>query len=1265
MVGSSIGMKATRRLARAMVAALLLLVGGAFGTASAWASIEITAPTPGSYVNDSTPAFNGTSEDLIDEVTLKIYAGTVVDEGSLVQTLTTPFPPTGGTWSLEPTATLSDGVYTAQASQTNTLGETASSEPPDTFAIDTSPPAVSMSPATSPTNDSTPTFSGSAGSATGDIASVTVRIYPGPEASGSPARTFSVSPQEGTWAGAPGLALGDGTYTAQAEQSDEAGNTAVSLPSTFTLDTAAPAVSLSPVTSPTNDSTPSIGGGAGVAAGDRAEVTVRIYPGPEASGSPARTFSVSPQEGTWAGAPGLALGDGTYTAQAEQSDEAGNTATSAPATFIVDTTAPAVHIASPANGSFVNSPKPTLSGTAGSAAGDQAAVTVKIYAGSSVSGSPAQEVAVIRSGSSWTTGSAGPQLLEGTYTLQAEQSDEAGNSGTSAPSTFTIKTKGPAVSLTPVASPTNDSTPSFGGSAGVAAGDIALVTLKIYSGTSPSGTPLRTLLATPSGASWAATPGESLGEGTYTAQAEQSDEAGDTVTSAPSTFTVDATPPKVAITSPLSGSFLKSSKPTLSGTAGSAAGDQATVTVKIYAGSSVSGSPAQEVAVIRSGASWTTGSAGPQLLDGTYTVQAEQSDEAGNTGKGAPSTFTIKTEGPDVSLTPVASPTKDSTPSFGGSAGVAAGDIASVTLKVYSGTSPSGSPVRTLHATPSGATWTATPGEALDDGTYTARAEQSDKATNTVASAPSTFTVDTVRPSPSLFAGPAERHTSTPQFEGKTGVAAGDIPSVTLNIYSGAGVSGSPVRQVQATLSGDKWKAAPSAALVNGHYTAQAEQSDEAGNTGRSTASEFTIKSKGPVVTLSPPARETNDSTPSFSGSAGVAPGDIAAVRLKIYAGTVASGSSPVRELPVTASGGSWASGPVESLADGAYTVLAEQSNELGNTGVSPESTFTIDTVVPAITLTFPATGSSTTTGSQVVGGAAGTAAGDAPTITVTLYAGSTAGPQAPLQTRVVQSSGGGWQVAFEGLAPGTYTALGEQSDEAGNAGQAGPVTFTVTPAPATVGFAQAPSTSFTWLPSAPHVGEAVSLFSSSTDSSSPITAFAWDLLGNGTFGAGQATISTSFATPGNHVVRLRVTTADGRSGVAAETIPVAAAAYALMRPFPIVRIVSTETRSGIRLKLLRVQASAGAQITVSCRGRGCPVRSLKRLAASAKVGVPAYTFGRLQRSLRAGLVLEIRVSKSGEIGKYTRLAVRRGKLPQRVDLCLDPGGVKPIACPS
>jgi hypothetical protein len=58
-------------------------------------------------------------------------------------------------------------------------------------------------------------------------------------------------------------------------------------------------------------------------------------------------------------------------------------------------------------------------------------------------------------------------------------------------------------------------------------------------------------------------------------------------------------------------------------------------------------------------------------------------------------------------------------------------------------------------------------------------------------------------------------------------------------------------------------------------------------------------------------------------------------------------------------------------------------------------------------------------------------------------------------------------------------------------------------------------------------------------------------------------------------------------------------------------------------------------------------------------------TFRRFARSLPAGVTLQIRVAKLGQIGKYTRFTVRRGKLPTRVDSCLDPAGIKPIACPS
>ena len=93
-------------------------------------------------------------------------------------------------------------------------------------------------------------------------------------------------------------------------------------------------------------------------------------------------------------------------------------------------------------------------------------------------------------------------------------------------------------------------------------------------------------------------------------------------------------------------------------------------------------------------------------------------------------------------------------------------------------------------------------------------------------------------------------------------------------------------------------------------------------------------------------------------------------------------------------------------------------------------------------------------------------------------------------------------------------------------------------------------------------------------------------------------------------------------------------------------------------------QMPAGAQIIVRCKGRGCPIKAARRVAVSSKRGAATVEFRGFERTLRFGVTLEVLVSKPGEIGKYTRFAIRRGRLPERVDVCLDLAGVNPMACP-
>jgi hypothetical protein len=595
------------------------------------------------------------------------------------------------------------------------------------------------------------------------------------------------------------------------------------------------------------------------------------------------------------------------------------------------------------------------------------------------------------------------------------------------------------------------------------------------------------------------------------------------------------------------------------------------------------------------------------------------------------------------------------TPTIGGTAGNEVGD-GPVALTI---TPPTGSPLIASVNPGSGGAWSYTPLSPLGaNGTYTLKAEQTDSAGNKAVPAVSTFRLDTVAPTVSLTPGSTEKHTATPKFEGTAGTASGDVQTVTLNIYRGTSTTGAPpVRVTPGAAKSGKWSVVPLPALQKGTYTAQAEQADEAGNHGLSAPSTFTISSGGPVVTLTPIAGQTNNASPDLTGSVGLANGE---VTWRVYSGSAAFGAE-VSHATVKAIASSWSSGPVAALRDGTYTTIAEESDALGNIGVSNEATFTVDSVAPAISLTSPANGSSASGASQVVEGSAGTAPGDAAAVTVRLAAGTSIGGQI-LQTRVVPNEGGHWRVNFEGLSPGSYTTQAEQSDAAANSALSQAATFTLTPAAVS---SANPTAAFTWVPSAPRVGQTVSLVSSSTAATSPIIGYAWDVAGTNAFLAGASTRSTVFSTSGNHVVHLSVSAADGRSSVATAMIPVLPATYALMRPFPIVRIVSSETRSGIRLRLLRVQAPSGSRISVTCHNRGCPVKSQQKVAAAAATGVAGYTFRKFQRALRAGVVLEIRVSAANSIGKYTRLTIRKGRLPQRLDQCLTPGGAKTMACPS
>ncbi len=588
---------------------------------------------------------------------------------------------------------------------------------------------------------------------------------------------------------------------------------------------------------------------------------------------------------------------------------------------------------------------------------------------------------------------------------------------------------------------------------------------------------------------------------------------------------------------------------------------------------------------------------------------------------------------------------EDFTPSFEGEAN---GTGNPVSVRIYTGSSTTGTPVETLSPglSAGGGEWHPVSSSPLEDGTYTAVATE----VNEKGGDEPKDVKFTIRAGATVQTDP----TSTEVKEG-----------VTATFTASASGNPKPTVQWQESPDGTTWtnmagqtstlleiKGATSA--ENGHeYRAVFTNKTEGSHTATTRAATLTVFWP-PVVVTNPVntgvvAGETATFTAAASGGNPTPP----TVQWEVLKGAASKWTA------VPAGGTSDTLTVVGTTkADNGYEYRADFSNKYYNVTSEP-ATLTVGEAPPAIT-------GNPSSLSVLVGE------------TAVFTASATGVPTPTIQWEVSANSGSTW-TPVSGATSDSMTVAGATLAENGNEYRANfqnkfgketsaAATLTVTaPAPAIA--SSPPVASFGWFPASPHTGEPIQLASSSTDSSSPIIAVAWDLTGDGPFLAGGSVLSTSFSSPGAHVVRLRVTAANGLSSIATRTITVTVPPITLMAPFPVVRIAGYETSSGARLSLLSVQAPLGARITVTCRGHGCPTKSEMRLATSSGVkrgtGIVVVAFKRFERSLKAGVVLDIRVWKSGEIGKYTTFAIRLGKLPVRTDTCLNPANSKPMACPA
>lgn len=353
--------------------------------------VDLTAPVvtitnPPSPTNDTTPTFAFTGPGATS-FTCQIDSGAPV-------TCTSPFVPT-----------LTDGSYVITVRGTDAAGNTGLDTSPVT--IDTVPPSIVITtPPPANTNDNTPTLSAVV---MNGPATTTCRVDSG----SFTACTLPFTP----------AALADGPHTIQIRATDTAGNQATDS-ATFTVDTQAPTVTLTPVPTPTNDATPTV---TWTQLADATVIECQLDGGGfSACTSP---FTITP-----------ALSEASHTFSVRATDAALNSDTKS-TTFTVDLTAPVVTITDP--------PSPTNDSTPSFAFSAPGATSFTCQVGSGAQ--------------TTCTSPFTPALTDGTHVITVRGTDAAGNTGLDT-STVVVDTVAPTVTITSGprnGHPTGDSPQTF------------------------------------------------------------------------------------------------------------------------------------------------------------------------------------------------------------------------------------------------------------------------------------------------------------------------------------------------------------------------------------------------------------------------------------------------------------------------------------------------------------------------------------------------------------------------------------------------------------------------------------------------------------------------------------------------------------------------------------------------------------------------------------------------------------------------------------
>ncbi|EEM8427472.1 Ig-like domain repeat protein [Salmonella enterica subsp. enterica serovar Essen] len=336
------------------------------------------------------------------------------------------------------------------------------------------------------------------------------------------------------------------------------------------------------------------------------------------------------------------------------------------------------------------------------------------------------------------------------------------------------------------------------------------------------------------------------------------------------------------------------------------------------------------------------------LVDGTYTLRVEATDQAGNIAN-KDLVFNIDTNiqvptialdaGQDTGANTADNITNISRPTF--TIGNVDPDVIKVVVTIDG---------HDYNATKVGAGWQFTPGNAIPDGSYNITVTVEDKAGNTATSKPLPVVIDTTAEIESVTlvtdSGDSDVDNITkvdkPQF---SIVTADDITHVRVKIDNAA-------NWIELTKGGDgRWIFNVGSALPDGQHTLLVDVTDIAGNVAQETL-QFTIDTtlREPTIVLDPThdtGDDTNDNLTRINKPVfiiGNVDNDVSHIVVHIDG----------RDYTIENTGGNLTFTPDQPLSDGQHTISVTVTDIAGNTKTSAELQIEIDTQVQidSVTLT-------------------------------------------------------------------------------------------------------------------------------------------------------------------------------------------------------------------------------------------------------------------------------------------------------------------------